>query len=780
MPHTSILARALAAAGVFAALVATAGGCSKRQPPAPAPDAGDSQPAPPEDRTARDRAIWLKGLKSANQKTRQEAVDQLAIWVETDADTVAALVELLKDKSNAGAGKTHPTQINSIREAAARALLDAGPKGEVALKDKGLAALKEGLLDPDAAVREHTAHAVGLLGPIARPLSGELVKLCTAPEEPVRGAAFDALRAVGVTDAAAFAKLLTNEDAKVARLAAELVPSLENVPEAAVASLAAALAGETETIRVAAATGLATAGPKAAPAVEALVAAIKKTEAYQGKYDPETTYSPGGETAYWRALVAIGEPAVAPTAALLAHENALVRGYAAQALGDIGAPAKAAAEKLKGALKDDFGFVAVEAACALVRAGEAKDEAVALVRRAIQANNSVAMTAIDAIPRMGEGGKALVEDALAKLKFRADKANPYAQYAAVGLVGTLPPAEATKYAADLGDLATNKEPLIRQRVGFVLEKLGPAAAPAAAALGAAIPAETNSGIRDQFIDALVATGPGAKPALPTLLKLVADPASGASQRQRLVAAVVVADPASKEVADALLAAAGDADDEIRVAAAAAVAKLDPVPKEALAKLAALAKGDRGTRVRFAAYRSLATLGPRAAPVKAEVEELAKGKYPEYVLLAKVAVASIEGNPARAAADVRAALADRNPQVRAVAVGSLVLVGPTVADLPALAKLLKDRGPSARESAVRCVGKLGPAAKETVPQLVKMLGDTEPLVRLAAIEVLGDFGPAAQPAVEKLKELRGTPELSDPQIAPAARKALEKLGVGEKK
>ena len=62
-----------------------------------------------------------------------------------------------------------------------------------------------------------------------------------------------------------------------------------------------------------------------------------------------------------------------------------------------------------------------------------------------------------------------------------------------------------------------------------------------------------------------------------------------------------------------------------------------------------------------------------------------------------------------------------------------------------------------------------------PQLVKLLADPEPAVRLAAVEVLGGLGPAARPAAEKLKELAGNAESGDPQVGPAARKALERIG-----
>ena len=81
---------------------------------------------------------------------------------------------------------------------------------------------------------------------------------------------------------------------------------------------------------------------------------------------PSSSWVP--EMAYWRALAKIGEPAVAPTAELLGHSNALVRALAARTLGELGPVAKPAAGKLRDALKDRFGFVAVEAACALCRA----------------------------------------------------------------------------------------------------------------------------------------------------------------------------------------------------------------------------------------------------------------------------------------------------------------------------------------------------------------------------------------------------------------------------
>src|SRR5262245_45049446 len=206
-------------------------GCSKKKPE---PVGGENKPDDaPADTTAADRARWFAALKGTNEKSRLDAVDELAAWVDSDPETMTALVELLKDKTTAGLGKTHPTQIRSTREAAARTLALAGPKGEAAFKDKGFAALREGLKDPQPAVREHTADTTGLLGLLATPRSADVMKRCTDADANVRGIAFDALRSIGITDVSGFAALLNHENTDIGSLAAELVPGITEIPDAA-------------------------------------------------------------------------------------------------------------------------------------------------------------------------------------------------------------------------------------------------------------------------------------------------------------------------------------------------------------------------------------------------------------------------------------------------------------------------------------------------------------------------------------------------------------------
>src|SRR5262245_18581762 len=118
---------------LYVLLIAFAGGCSKKKPPEPA----DSGPAPgepkgetpPGDTTARDRAYWLNDLKNSNPKARQNAADELSVWVETDPEAVKGLLDALKDRNTTGLGKIQTTRLNSTREAAAYALMHGGPKG---------------------------------------------------------------------------------------------------------------------------------------------------------------------------------------------------------------------------------------------------------------------------------------------------------------------------------------------------------------------------------------------------------------------------------------------------------------------------------------------------------------------------------------------------------------------------------------------------------------------------------------------------------------------------
>ncbi|MFM8271441.1 MAG: HEAT repeat domain-containing protein [Gemmata sp.] len=748
--------------------LALVSGCGKKPaaPPdeAKGGDADKGKPAPADDPAAW-RAKQFAALKGRSDDARRSAVDELSYLVNEDPEVGPGLIELLKDKGTNGSGRTLTNQVNSVREAAALALMKAGPKGEALLKEKGLPVLRDGLSDPSPAVREHSAYTIGQLGPLGKPYAGDVQKLCTDKDANVRGVAFDTLRTAGVADPVALAKLLKDDNEEIVRLAAELLPLVTDMPEAAVAPLVEALSSPNTNIQTAAAVGLAAAGPRAATAVPALVAAI--TKYYPKENDPRAPRLEGVENAYWFALLKVGPPAVAPTAKLLDHTNALVRSQAARTLGEFGPPARSATDALKKALAERDIGVSGEAAVALCRLGEEREAAVDLLKRAIDApNEGVARFAIDAISRVGDAGKPLVPLALAKM----GDPNPYTRFAAVSLVGRLAPDEAAKSAADVGNRATDEVPDVRRIAGRVLERLGPKAAPAADALGKALGTEREPDIRDQLVEALVAMGPGAKPALPGLLPLLADTDVSAELRAKAALAAVAIDPASSATAAALVKAAGDTDSTVRAAAARAMGQLNPLPADALNALVKAAKADSKNPVRLAAYRALATAGPRAKPARAEIEALTTNPQPGLAAWAKVTLAAVDGDVSKAAPGVRAGLTDRNPAVRASAAEALLLVGPVQGDLPALLKLLKDGSSTTRTAAATAAGRLGPFAKDAVPQLTRQLDEGDGGARAAAAEALGRIGPASLPAVAKLKELR-----ADASVKATAEKALEQIG-----
>jgi HEAT repeat protein len=708
-----------------------------------------------------------KALAGPSEQRRRDAIAYFAQHG-ADATTINELVALLSDPTTAGLGKTHPGRIGSTREAAARALLALGEAGETALREQGVAVLRKGLKDRTAAVREHSAYTLGLLGPLAAAASDDLLAVAQDPEESVRRAALDALRQVGINNPLRYIALLNHKDSETARQAAELAPLLAQVPTEALEPLTTALQSSEPMVRTAAATLMAHLGPRAAPAVPALCAAIRQS--YPAQFDPSqpSTFIIGADWAYWQALAAIGPAAAMPVAELLQHEHPLVRLLAATILGEMGpAAAEAAADALQKALQDPIGNVAIEAAGALLRLGVAQEAALRTLQMAIEAPDRIALSAIALLPRLGQAGQKLLPVALAQLS----SDNPYARYAAVGLIATLAPEQAQRYLPQLAELTTDNQELIRQQVAVVLQKLGPAGGAAATAVARAWQQEQSEAMRDAWIDALLAMGAEARPALKTLLQAAADEQLPVNRRLRLIAALPQVDASAAATLELLLEQSRARDADIRAAAAQALGQMRPLPPAAVERLITLAQQDNRWAPRRAALLALLAAGTQAQSAHTPLQTLAQRTPPDALaLLAQAASAAVAKQPARARQIVQAALRSPKADIRTAALEALLILTPTPAELPILQRLLTEPSTDSRLLAARAIGRLGPAAQSAVPQLTALLDQNEPTVQQAALEALGQMGPPARAAAERIRRLS-----EDPQLGAAARQTLEKLG-----
>ena len=110
---------------LLVAVFAFASGCGKKKPDPPVVVEDAPGPETPEPAEPSERDTLLATLKSKRGDSQREAADSLAALAETDEATRDALLELLRDKTTDGAGKTHPTKITSLREAAAFTLMRA-------------------------------------------------------------------------------------------------------------------------------------------------------------------------------------------------------------------------------------------------------------------------------------------------------------------------------------------------------------------------------------------------------------------------------------------------------------------------------------------------------------------------------------------------------------------------------------------------------------------------------------------------------------------------------
>ena len=250
-------------------------------------------------------------------------------------------------------------------------------------------------------------------------------------------------------------------------------------------------------------------------------------------------------------------------------------------------------------------------------------------------------------------------------------------------------------------------------------------------------------------------GPAAAAAVPAL----ADELTSEHAHVREAAAEALAQigPAAEPAVPALVRLLTDRPPASRQAAALALAK---VGRSAPATVVALVQllPDRADEVREAAVEALARLGPDAVACLVELLRAGDGKGMEEWMRAKASALDLKGLTGAGWCFAHAVAEHlRLETARESAVRVLGQIGPdAAAAVGVLAEALCDRNRRVRLAAVRALGAIGPAARPALPAVVKALAEPDP-VRRAAAEALPRIDP----------NWAGSPELADAVAALAA-------------
>lgn len=543
----------------------------------------------------------------------------------------------------------------------------------------------------------------------------------------------------------------------LALAAAALTPLSARAQEAA--SLAKLLTSDTPAQRVKAADDLADLGPKAKPAVPALIKA-------------------------------------------LSDEDAQVRGHAAHALGQIGDKHAAVVDGLFALARDPEAIVRRAAIRALKALRLPHEVVIPKMAKALSSASPADAAAI--VGTLAEGGKESVPFLTECL---ADKHACYWACLALGEIG----ADAKPAVPQLAKLESREEPEVRLQALVALGQIGPAAKPAVPQVVKALERDKAEGVRYAAAFALGQIGAGDKQSRAALAAAM----KGDDAFLQVVSAWALARVAKddkklqEQVTQLILKALSSDKVDVRRVAARALAEINP-PPELVAPVLLEAIQDEDQSVIGNAADALASLGTQIVPRLANHGL----KNKDLRLYAVRVLAKIGPDAKEAAPALAAALVDAEGDFRREAQFVLGMFGPAAAPaVPELVKSLASDDDQIRNSAIYALGKIGPAAKAAspelrklhdgdddfarfaatwalvridpkdaklvaaaVPALIKGLADERPLVRAESAATLGELGAAAQAA---LPELKKAADDADPSVNAAAKQAIEKIDRGKR-
>lgn len=480
-------------------------------------------------------------------------------------------------------------------------------------------------------------------------------------------------------------------------------------------------------------------------------------------------------------LASLGEAAAPAKDALLAalkDEDPIVRAHAVRAIGKLGQSGVDAALTIAELVQDDDPNVRRQAVEALSDLPLSGDDVVPMMMKALQnPDNQVVLRALNTLSEFGERAVKPM------LKALEDERTAY--WACLVLTDVGPPAkDAVPKLTEL--LADKEHEEIRLAAANALRAIGPAAKAAVPALITALGDEQQD-VRSTAALALGFIGPDAADAADELQQ-----ATQSDNELTKVAALWALEKVQPNeerlkttTAQSLVGLLTSKDRDVRLAAANALLDLKPGP-EVTAPLVAKVLENADAETTADILDAAASLG------KAVVPRMVLGLDFEAIRLPVIRVLGRIGPDAAEAVPALLKYAnDENPKIRAEVLFTLGWIGPAAKDgVDAAIAGLTDEEEEVRVSAVFALGKMGPAAvaavdtlkglldgddklfagdcawalvqidssdeivAKCVPLLIERLNSDQAFVRAEmanALATLGPKGKDALPALEKLKD-----------------------------
>lgn len=292
----------------------------------------------------------------------------------------------------------------------------------------------------------------------------------------------------------------------------------------------------------------------------------------------------------------------------------------------------------------------------------------------------------------------------------------------------------------LSDLLADPNPVVRSRIMAALADRG------ADAMRLLVPALDNE--ETAYFACLVISeiGPGAKEAVPALLKLL-DSENQGLQREAIMALAAIG-PAAEPAVDKLSAFADCAVNE--VPAIYALGSIGKVPGDVKTKLVEKAEGDDAVVKTVSAW-ALAKLHPgdkrfARRAVKLLVAAL-ESEDPNARVAAAKALETLNADPEIVRPIMLEALEKADEETTVAMLDAMVTLGPQI--VPQLVAALKHE--KARHFVCYVLGELGPDAAPATEALAGLLADANEKTQAEAAFALAEIGPDASAAVPSLQK-----------------------------